>query len=81
MTSIRIVAQMDALFALDAPAPAGALSLEARHELRLQKAPPLELLQNGDGGPGRQRPFINAGRKDSHEIPRTYKLAIKSRLN
>jgi len=32
---------MDALFALDAPAPAGALSLEARHELRLQKAPPL----------------------------------------
>jgi Transposase IS66 family len=41
VTSIRIVAQMDALFALDAPAPAGALSLEARHELRLQKAPPL----------------------------------------
>ena len=40
-TSIRIVAQMDALFAIDAEARAGALSLEARHELRRQKAPPL----------------------------------------
>jgi transposase len=40
-TSIRIVAQMDGLFAIDAQARAGALSPEARHELRLQKAPPL----------------------------------------
>jgi transposase len=32
---------MDALFAIDAEARAGALSLEARHELRRQKAPPL----------------------------------------
>ena len=41
VTSIRIVTQMDALFAIDAEARAGALSLEARHELRRQKAPPL----------------------------------------
>jgi transposase len=41
VTSIRIVAQMDALFAIDAQARAGALSLEARHRLRLEKAPPL----------------------------------------
>ena len=41
VTSIRIVAQMDALFAVDAEARAGALSLEARDELRRQKAPPL----------------------------------------
>jgi transposase len=40
-TSIRIVAQMDALFAIDAEARAGALSPEARHGLRLEKAPPL----------------------------------------
>jgi transposase len=40
-TSIRIVAQMDALFAVDAEARAGALSLEARHGLRLEKAKPL----------------------------------------
>ena len=40
-TSIRIVAQMDALFAIDAQARAGALSLEARHGLRLEKAKPL----------------------------------------
>jgi transposase len=32
---------MDGLFAIDAQARAGALSPEARHELRLQKAPPL----------------------------------------
>jgi len=41
VTSIRIVAQMDALFAVDAEARAGGLSLEARQELRHQKAPPL----------------------------------------
>jgi hypothetical protein len=41
VTSIRLVAQMDALFAIDAQARAGALSLEARHELRRQKAPHL----------------------------------------
>ena len=41
VTAIRLVAQMDALFAIDAEARAGALSLEARHELRLQNAPPL----------------------------------------
>ncbi|MBV8401903.1 MAG: IS66 family transposase [Acetobacteraceae bacterium] len=41
VTALEIVAQMDALFALDAQARAGALSLEARHELRLQNAPPL----------------------------------------
>jgi transposase len=35
------VAQVDALFAIDAQARAGALSLGARHLLRLQKAPPL----------------------------------------
>ena len=39
--AIRIVAQMDALFAVDAQARAGGLTQEARHELRLQKAPPL----------------------------------------
>jgi transposase len=39
--AIAIVAQMDALFAIDAEGRAGALSLEARHALRLQKAPPL----------------------------------------
>ena len=32
---------MDALFAIDAEARAGALSQQARHGLRLQKAPPL----------------------------------------
>jgi transposase len=32
---------MDALFAIDAEAQAGVLSLEARHGLRLEKAPPL----------------------------------------
>jgi transposase len=32
---------MDALFAIDAQARAGALSPEARHGLRLEKAPPL----------------------------------------
>jgi transposase len=41
VTALAIVAQMDALFALDAQARAGALSLEARHDLRLEKAPPL----------------------------------------
>ena len=41
VTAIRLVAQMDALFAIDAEARAGALSQQARHELRLQKAPPL----------------------------------------
>jgi transposase len=41
VASIRIVTQMDALFAVDAEARAGALSLEARHELRRHKAPPL----------------------------------------
>jgi transposase len=41
VTAIEIVAQMDALFAIDAQARAGALSLEARHELRRQNAPPL----------------------------------------
>jgi hypothetical protein len=41
VTAIRIVAQMDALFAIDAEARAGALSLEARHALRRQKAAPL----------------------------------------
>jgi len=40
-SSIRIVAQMDALFALDAQARAGSLTQEARHLLRLEKAPPL----------------------------------------
>jgi hypothetical protein len=40
-TAIRIVAQMDALFAIDAQARAGGLTQEARHELRLQKAKPL----------------------------------------
>jgi transposase len=39
--SIRIVAQMDALFAIDAQAREGALSQEARQELRLEKAKPL----------------------------------------
>jgi transposase len=39
--AIRLVAQMDALFAIDAQARAGALSPEARHLLRLEKAPPL----------------------------------------
>ena len=41
VTALEIVAQMDALFAVDAEARAGALSLEARHELRRQKAPAL----------------------------------------
>jgi transposase len=41
VTAIAIVAQMDALFAIDAQARAGGLSLEARHDLRLEKAPPL----------------------------------------
>jgi transposase len=41
VTAIRLVAQMDALFAIDAEARAGALSQQARHELRRQKAPPL----------------------------------------
>jgi transposase len=41
VTAIRLVAQMDALFAIDAEARAGALSQQARHELRLQKGPPL----------------------------------------
>jgi transposase len=41
VTSIRIVAQMDALFAIEARAREGALSLAARHELRRQTAPPL----------------------------------------
>jgi transposase len=41
VTSIRIVAQMDALFAMDAAAREGGLTQEARHELRRQKAPPL----------------------------------------
>jgi transposase len=40
-TSIRIVAQMDALFAIDAEARAGGLTQAARHGLRLQNAPPL----------------------------------------
>jgi transposase len=47
-TSIRIVAQMDGLFAIDAEARAGGLTQEARHGLRLEKAPPLlEQLQAG----------------------------------
>jgi hypothetical protein len=37
-TAIRMVAQMDALFAIDAEAREGALSPEARHGLRLQKS-------------------------------------------
>jgi transposase len=40
-TAIRLVAQMDALFAVDAQARDGALSPEARHALRLQKSTPL----------------------------------------
>src|SRR5438552_3995839 len=40
-TSLRLVTQMDALFAIDAEARAGALSQAARHGLRLQKAKPL----------------------------------------
>jgi transposase len=40
-TAIRLVAQMDALFAIDAQARHGALSVEARHALRLEKAAPL----------------------------------------
>jgi hypothetical protein len=40
-TALRIVAQMDALFAIDAEAREGALSPEARHGLRLEKAKPL----------------------------------------
>jgi hypothetical protein len=39
--AVRLVAQMDALFAIDAEAREGALSPEARHGLRLQKAKPL----------------------------------------
>jgi transposase len=41
LTSIRLVARMDALFAVDAEARDGALSQEARHALRLQKSQPL----------------------------------------
>jgi transposase len=41
VTALEIVAQMDALFAVDAEARAGDLTLEARHRLRLEKAKPL----------------------------------------
>jgi len=40
-TSIRLVAQMDELFAIDARAREGGLSQGARHNLRLEKAKPL----------------------------------------
>jgi len=47
-SATRIVAQMDALFAIDAQARNGGLSQEARHGLRLQKATPLlEQLKTG----------------------------------
>jgi transposase len=39
--SIRLVAQMDELFAIEARAREGAVSQEARHGLRLEKAKPL----------------------------------------
>jgi hypothetical protein len=39
--SIRLVAQMDALFAVDAQAREGALSIAARHALRVEKSQPL----------------------------------------
>jgi transposase len=47
-SAIRLVAQMDALFAIDAQARQGGLSQEARQGLRLQQAPPLlEQLKTG----------------------------------
>jgi hypothetical protein len=52
-TAIRLVARMHGLFGIDAEARAGGLSPEARHGLRLEKAPSLlRHLKVGSKQPG-----------------------------